>query len=74
MKVEDLPEDALIADGFDEAIIGITADGIVAYSYEKCIEVLMNDHGMEPYVAIEYFEFNTLGAYVGEKTPIFIYQ
>lgn len=25
-------------------------------------------------LAVEYFEYNTLGAYVGEKTPIFVYE
>lgn len=25
-------------------------------------------------LAVEYFYYNTIGAYVGEKTPIFIYE
>jgi hypothetical protein len=27
---------------------------------------------LTPEEAVEYFEFNILGAYVGEKTPIFL--
>jgi hypothetical protein len=32
----------------------------------------MTDEEMEEIDAIEYLEFNTWNAYVGEKTPIFI--
>jgi hypothetical protein len=67
---------ALFADGFDDAIIGISrrfgADPLVAYDYEKCIKVLVERDGMEPDEAREFFEFNTIGAWVGDGTPIFI--
>ena len=64
--------ECLIADGFDDALIGITMVGeiIAVYSYRKCLEVLMRDMSEED--AIEFFDYNVLGAYVGEKTPIFI--
>ena len=66
---------ALKADGFDKAIIGIArrcgqAD-LVAYDVGKCIEVLTEDMTEEE--AIEYFEFNVVGAWMGEGTPVFIY-
>jgi hypothetical protein len=63
-------EEILKADGFDDAVIGIDANSVrLIYSVQKCIEVLKND-GMDEMDAVEYFEFNVLGAYVGEKTPI----
>ena len=63
-------EEILKADGFDDAVIGIDANSVrLIYSVQKCIEVLKND-GMDEMEAVEYFEFNVLGAYVGEKTPI----
>ena len=34
---------ALTADGFDEAIIGVTTQGLVTYDYDKCVEVLMEE-------------------------------
>lgn len=74
VKLEDLPDGAVIADGLDDAIIGITTRGIVVYSFDKCIEILMNRDDMGPDEAIEYFYFNIECAYVGEKTPIFIEQ
>jgi hypothetical protein len=40
----------------------------LVYSVSKCIEILCRDMNEED--AIEYFEYNVSGAYVGEKTPI----
>ena len=66
-------EQALFADGFDEALLGIDMDDYVAvYDSEKCIDILMQDTGMTLEESKEYFEYNTLGAYVGEHTPRFI--
>lgn len=69
-------EEFLFADGFDEAILGLCyASRRVVYSAEKCLEVLQNSpHDMQESDALEYFGFNVAGAYVGEKTPIFIIQ
>lgn len=68
--VEWFPEDeVLVADGFDDAIIGIDSDSMrLIYSVSKCIELLSKD--MDEEEAVEYFDFNVRGSYVGEKTPI----
>ena len=67
---------ALFADGFDECIIGIARrackEPLVAYDREKCIQTLVDRDGMSREDAEEFFEFNTIGAWVGEGTPIFI--
>lgn len=67
--IETYQEDFLIADGFDDAIIGVEESSMkLIYSVSKCISILctyMNESD-----AIEYFEFNVKGSYVGEKTPI----
>jgi len=72
MNREDLDyEGLLFADGFDEAIIGVEERaGVVAYDIDKIIEILSRD--MTEDEAIEYFDFNIIGAYVGERTPIYI--
>jgi hypothetical protein len=63
-------EEILKADGFDDAVIGIDTNSMrLIYSVQKCIEVL-REEGMDEIDAVEYFEYNVLGAYVGEKTPI----
>ena len=34
--------------------------------------VLMNDNNWDEEEAIEWFNFNTIGSWVGEDTPIFV--
>ena len=63
-------EEILIAEGFDEAIIGIEDTSMrLIYSIEKCIDILIAE-GLSEEDAIEHFEFNVRGSYVGEQTPI----
>ena len=83
--IADYNEEALLADGFDNAIIGMCEqfghDPVVVYDREKCIEILMADFGQsidededdDLYTtAVEYFDFNVAGSYVGENTPVFL--
>lgn len=64
-------QDLLIADGFNDAIIGIDESSLrVIYSVKKCIEILCLDNDMDVDDAIEHFEYNVRGSYVGERTPI----
>ena len=70
-KILEVFGEVLLADGFDEAIIGVeTNTGRVVYSETKCIDILSRQMEMEE--AIEFFSFNVSGSYVGEKTPIFV--
>jgi hypothetical protein len=63
-------EEILKADGFDDAVIGIEESSMrLIYSVEKCINILMKQ-GMDMTEAVEYFDFNVSGSYIGEKTPI----
>ena len=65
-------EEFLIADGFDDAIIGVDADRMrIVYDAYKCMEILSREMSQDD--AAEYFEYNVLQSYVGEKTPIFVY-
>ena len=62
-------EDILKADGFDEAIIGIETNEMrLIYSVSKSIQILCRDMNEEE--AVEFFDFNVRGSYVGDKTPI----
>lgn len=64
----------LFADGFDDCIIGVESgiESRVVYDKQMMVEELMSQ-GMDECEAIEYLEFNTWGAYVGESTPLYIY-
>jgi len=69
--LEWFPEEELLKiDGFDDAIIGIEdLDMRLIYSCSKIIEILQQDMSEEE--AVEHFEYNIKGAWLGEKTPIF---
>ena len=62
---------------FDEAIMGVSESFgsklSVAYDYDKIININMS-MGMDESEAIEYYNFNQVGSYVGEYTPIFIHK
>jgi hypothetical protein len=74
-EITELTPDALFADGFDEALIGVVERAcqppIALYDREKCIAILMKQGAGTREEAEEYFEFNTLGAWVGDHTPAF---
>ena len=67
----------LKADGFDEALIGIgrrcSQEDVLVYDFNKAVKILMDRDGMTEEEAFEYLEFNTLGAWVGEETPMFVH-
>lgn len=66
--------EALFADGFDNAILGYSTELRVVYSVNQIMETLVERDGMTPDEAIEYFEYNISCAYVGEYTPIYMYE
>ena len=45
---------------------------VSAYSDFDCIQSLMENDDMSEEDAIEFFEYNTRGSYVGEHTPVFV--
>ena len=64
----------MFADGYDRAIKGIgfrDNTPVILYSSNRCIQQLMEDNEWDEETSLEWFSFNTLGAYVGENTPIF---
>ncbi len=67
-------ETILLADGLENAFMGIGRQfhyPIAVYSYRKTIKTLMRQ-GMDREEAIEYFDFNIAGAFVGDQTPVFL--
>jgi hypothetical protein len=62
----------IYADGFDEAIIGVDTEyQRIVYSKAKMIDTLVKG-GMDVLDAVDWLEYNTWSAYVGENTPIFV--
>ena len=77
------PDDASMiqADGLYEALIGKmtisrwedTPRPVLVYSVEKILNILMTRDGMSYEEAVEFFEFNIEGAYMGPLTPVYVY-
>ena len=69
-------EDFLIADGLDAAFLGIGRrcgqPDLAVYSIPKTIEMLVNRDGIDDQEAREYLEFNTIGAWMGSRTPVWV--
>ena len=65
--------DLLTLDGFDEAVLGVVErSGFLAVCYDrnKILQILMRDMNQEE--AWEFYEYNILGAYMGEHTPVYL--
>ena len=67
------PDHTLKADGFDDAIIGVDSKQRVVYSIEKILEILQKDD-MSQEDALEHFYYNIEGSYVGDYTPLYIFE
>ena len=61
-------------EGFDEAVVGIgercSMPLVLLYDRNKIIKKLAKSMTNEE--AVEYFEFNILGAFIGDDTPIIV--
>ena len=62
---------------FDKAILGrgsslLLAEDVLIYDVDTVLHVLM-DEGMSYEDAIEHFDYNIAGSYVGTGTPIWLW-
>ena len=77
-EVDDLADefatDLIRMDGYDDCIVGIVErygqSPIFCYDKQKVLSKLQEDMSLEE--AEEFFNFNQLGAWVGEGTPCFL--
>ena len=66
----------MICTGLDRAFIGLTREwsGHVraVYDYDKAVKHFMRRDNLTLEEATEHMEFNVVGAYVGEATPLWV--
>ena len=66
------------ASGYEAAILGVAErlglSPVVVYDAEHCLDILMQRDGMTYAEALEFFEFNTIGCWAGEGTPLFLWR
>jgi hypothetical protein len=73
--VDMFPESEILkCDGYDDCILGYDYlwDGSIRliYSVKAILDKMVKEDGLTYEEAIEHFDFNFRGAYMGEKTPI----
>lgn len=65
--------DAVVFDGFDKAVIGYThlanRGTVLVYDYQQIAYTLM-EQGMGEDEAFEYVDYNIVGLWAGDKTPV----
>ena len=81
-ELDETVEQILLLDGYEGALVGYSLrfgrEPITIYDYDRCIEILMTagegdfEHAMSYEEAVEWFEYNTIGAWVGPYTPAFL--
>ena len=59
---------------YEFARIGLTPKGVAVYSADCIVEKLVERDLMTHDDAYDYFYYNIEGAYVGDKTPIYIWD
>lgn len=73
--LEQIGESALLIDGADAALLGFTnrinSPLLAVYDYDKLVNVFVDD-GMSYEDAVEWVDFNIVGAWLGEQTPIIV--
>lgn len=72
----EMDEETLLADGFEDALLGfaqrMNEPLLAVYSYSKMVDVLIERDEMTYEEATEYIDFNVVGAWVGEYTPMIV--
>lgn len=71
MKKNADPE-AIVLDGFDDALIGITSEGRLIYDVGLMKKILVQRDKMEQIDADEYLDFNVINAFFGTLNPIYV--
>lgn len=74
--VEQKTEGMWLADGLEHAFLGLVyrgglLDPVACYDYDAVIRGFMED-GCTEEDAIEHFQYNVIGGYVGERMPVYL--
>lgn len=74
--IDEIAEGAIVMDGYDDCIVGISEEfgreTRIVYSKQRIIQKMVKTDLMTEEEAIEYFYFNMVGGYYGERNPIFL--
>lgn len=68
-------ESVILADGFELAFLGCGysySGSYAIYNLGTCIQILEQRDGMSYDEAEEFIEYNVIGAFVGDRMPVFL--
>ena len=69
-------EGAYALTGLDDAILGVSRrygeDPVIAYDYDKIIQIYVDEYGFPHHEAVEWVEYNMIGGGIGDRTPVFV--
>ena len=64
--------------GFDDCLVGrieqFGREPVAAYCVDRIIDKMVTEWGLTADEAWEYHEYNQLGAYAGEGTPVYLHS
>ena len=65
------------ANGLEDAIIGVGSrmnmPDVLIYSYNKCVDILMEKEGWTHEEAIEWMDYNVINAHMGKGNPVCVF-
>ena len=68
-------EEVVVMEGYDDCVIGVLerfgTEPVILYDRDRVIDKLIAD-GLTPEEAVEFYEYNQLGSWVGDRTPGFL--
>ena len=68
-------EEVVVMDGYDDCVVCILerfgTEPLIVYDKDKVIEKLVTE-GLTLEEAVEFYEYNQLGSWVGDSTPGFL--
>ncbi len=75
-RISEINPEAVLWDGLDDAIIGVTPEGKAVYDIEMMCSIVWRDNKkyITPDEAAEWVDYNILSTYAGEFTPIHIWS
>ncbi len=66
----------LKVDGFDDCIVGLIErfgmEPVFCYDKQKVVAKIIEDEGITFEEAVEHFEYNIIGSWIGKGTPCFL--
>lgn len=76
VDIDEYEEGAILLDGLEEAIVGIVEEfdngNRILYSKPKILQILQERDLMTHSEAEEFYDYNILGLYAGERNAVFL--